>query len=280
MKKLKQILSNKNTVTLIAAVLIVVVLYFFYNWRVSQATSPIRVPYAIQEIAPRTEIKKEMIGYIEIPQSAMKGNVLTNENTQILGMYTNINTTIPLGSLFYRSQVVRREELPDSFLVDIEEGYVAYNFDVNIKSTYGNSMYPGNYVDVYFKGVDDTGKLMIGKLIENVKILAVKDSAGRHVFETTTEERTPSQIIFAVTNEIHMLLRKAEYIRNAEIILVPINSKPLTDSGEEITINVTSETIKEYINSKATEVDDTTEDTDDTETNENVEDNTNPETTE
>ena len=280
MKKLKQILSNKNTVTLIAAVLIVVVLYFFYNWRVSQATSPIRVPYAIQEIAPRTEIKKEMIGYIEIPQSAMKGNVLTNENTQILGMYTNINTTIPLGSLFYRSQVVRREELPDSFLVDIEEGYVAYNFDVNIKSTYGNSMYPGNYVDAYFKGVDDTGKLMIGKLIENVKILAVKDSAGRHVFETTTEERTPSQIIFAVTNEIHMLLRKAEYIRNAEIILVPINSKPLTDSGEEITINVTSETIKEYINSKATEVDDTTEDTDDTETNENVEDNTNPETTE
>ena len=55
MKKLKQILSNKNTVTLIAAVLIVVVLYFFYNWRVSQATSPVRVPYAIQAIAPRTE---------------------------------------------------------------------------------------------------------------------------------------------------------------------------------------------------------------------------------
>ncbi len=274
MKKLKQILSNKNTVTLIAAVLIVVVLYFFYNWRVSQATSPIRVPYAVQEIAPRTEIKKEMIGYIEIPQSAMKGDVLTNENTQILGMYTTVNAKIPAGSLFYRSQVVRKEELPDSFLISIEDGYVPYNFDVNIKSTYGNSMYPGNYVDVYFKGIDDSGKLMIGKLIENVKILAVKDSAGRHVFESTTEDRTPSQIIFAVTNEIHLLLRKAEYIRNAEVILVPTNAS-LQENGEEIKINVTSETIKTYINDKSTEVDSniendtedtTTDDTDDTTT--------------
>ena len=33
---------------------------------------------------------------------------------------------------------------------------VAYNFKVNTLTTYGNSMYPGNYVDVYFKGVDGT----------------------------------------------------------------------------------------------------------------------------
>ena len=251
MKKLKQILSNKNTVTLIAAILIVLVLYFFYNWRVNQATSPIRIPYALQTIAPRTEITKDMIGYLEIPQSAIKGNVLTNENTQILGMYTNVNATIPTGSLFYSSQLVREEELPDSFLIDIEDGYVAYNFSVDIKSTYGNSMYPGNYVDVYFKGVGEDGLLMVGKLVENVKILAVKDSTGHHVFETTTEDRTPSQIIFAVTEEVHLLLRKAEYVRNAEIILVPTNTSLQLD-GEEAPITVTSETIRQYINSQAT----------------------------
>ena len=65
MKKLKQVLSNKNTVTIIAAILIVLVLYFFYNWRVSQATSPIRVPYATQTIPPRTQITDDMIGYVE-----------------------------------------------------------------------------------------------------------------------------------------------------------------------------------------------------------------------
>ena len=115
MKKLKQILSNKNTVTLIGIVLGVLVLYFFYNWRVNQATSPVRVPYALQAIDPRNEITNDMIGYLEIPQSSMKGNVLTNANTQILGMYTQTN--IPAGSLFYASQLVRKENLPDSFLI-------------------------------------------------------------------------------------------------------------------------------------------------------------------
>ena len=91
MKKLKQILSNKNTVTFIAAILIVLVLYFFYNWRVDQATSPIRVPYAIQTIAPRTKITEDMIGYLEIPQSSIKGNVITNSKYLIdnqTDMYT------------------------------------------------------------------------------------------------------------------------------------------------------------------------------------------------
>ena len=253
MKKLKQFLSNKNVVTFIGAILIVLVLYIFYNFRVNQAISPLRIPYAVQAIPPRTKITKDMIGYLEINQAAVKGNVLTNENTQILGMYTNVNSTIPAGSLFYSSSIVKEEELPDSFLINIPDGYIAYNFDVSMKSTYGNSMYPGNYVDVYFKGIDDTGLLMVGKLVENVKILAVKDSAGRHVFENTTEERAPSQIIFAVTNDIHLLLRKAEYINNVEVILVPTNAS-LKVENQELQINVTSETIKEYIESRSTTV--------------------------
>lgn len=256
MKKLKQILSNKNTVTVIAALLIVLVLYFFYNWRLNQATSPIKVPYANQTINPRTKITSDMISYVDIPSASIKGNVITNAN-DIINKYTNVNASIPAGSLIYQSQIVRQEELPDSFLIDIEEGYVPYNFDVDIKSTYGNSIYPGNYVDVYFKGIQD-GKLMVGRLLENVKVLAVKDSSGRHVFETNDSDRTPSQIIFAVTPEIHLLLRKAEYINGVEIILVPNNtSLKLEDSEEEVAINVKSETIKNYIEERSVYVDET-----------------------
>ena len=256
MKKLKQILSNKNTVTFIAALLIVLVLYFFYNWRLNQATSPIKVPYANQTINPRTKITSDMISYVDIPSASIKGNVITNAN-DIINKYTNVNASIPAGSLIYQSQIVRQEELPDSFLIDIEDGYVPYNFDVDIKSTYGNSIYPGNYVDVYFKGIQD-GKLMVGRLLENVKVLAVKDSSGRHVFETNDSDRTPSQIIFAVTPEIHLLLRKAEYINGVEIILVPNNtSLKLEDSEEEVAINVKSETIKNYIEERSVYVDET-----------------------
>ena len=213
--KLKNLLANKNVVTIIGAVLIVIVLYAFYKWRVNSAINPITVPYAKETIGPRTKITNDMIGHLEIQQSSLKGNVLTNENTQIVGMYTNVNSTIPAGSLFYEGIVVRYEDLADSFLIDMpkdsEGNYmIAYNYKVNVETTYGNSIYPGNYVDIYFIAKNE-GKIMYGKLATNVKTLAVKDSSGNHVFENVvTEKRTPNQIILAVTEELSSLLRVAE----------------------------------------------------------------------
>ena len=153
--KLKNLLANKNVVTILGAILIVIVLYAFYMWRVNSAINPISVPYAKVTIGPRTKITNDMIGYLEIQQSSMKGQVLTNANTQIVGMYTNVNSTIPEGSLFYGELVVEFKDLADSFLIDMpkdsEGKYMeAYNMKVDTDLTYGNSIYPGNYIDIYF----------------------------------------------------------------------------------------------------------------------------------
>ena len=254
--KLKNLLANKNVVTIFGVILIVIVLYGFYNWRVKQAIDPIRVPIANRTIGPRTEITIDMIDYVDIQQTAIRGDILTNVNNdnqpkKIIGRYTNVNCTIPAGSFFYDGLVILPSELPDSFLddKDFKEGMVAYNFNVDMTSTYGNSIYPGNYVDVYFKGVQD-GKIILGKLVQNVKVLAVKDSSGKHVFENMEENRSPSQIIFAVTSEIHELLRTAEYISQAELILVPTNVSYKYADSSEIVTEITSEEIKTFIEEK------------------------------
>ena len=250
--KLKNLLANKNVVTIIGAVLIVIVLYAFYKWRVNSAINPISVPYAKETIGPRTKITNDMIGHLEIQQSSLKGNVLTNENTQIVGMYTNVNSTIPAGSLFYEGIVVRYEDLADSFLIDMpkdsEGNYmIAYNYKVNVETTYGNSIYPGNYVDIYFIAKNE-GKIMYGKLATNVKTLAVKDSSGNHVFENVvTEKRTPNQIILAVTEELSSLLRVAESIDDAKLILVPTNVSYRYENKDEIVTEVNDDDVKAYI---------------------------------
>jgi len=249
--KLKNLLANKNVVTILGAVLIVIVLYAFYKWRVNTAINPISVPYAKVTIGPRTKITNDMIGYLDIQQSSMKGNVLTNANTQIVGMYTNVNSTIPEGSLFYEGIIVRFEDLADSFLIDMpkdsEGNYLtAYNFKVNTETTYGNSIYPGNYVDIYYIAREE-GKIMYGKLATNVKALAVKDAAGNHVFENITENRQPSQVILAVTEDLSSLLRIAESISDSKLILVPTNATYRYESEDEITLEVDDADIKSYI---------------------------------
>lgn len=254
--KLKNLLANKNVVTILGAIVIVVVLYAFYMWRVNSAINPISVPYAKQTIGPRTKITNDMIGYLDIQQSSIMGNVLFNAERDIINMYTNINSTIPEGSLFYEGIIVRFEELADSFLIDMpkdENGnYMeAYDFKVNTSSTYGNSIYPGNYIDIYFTRKDDNateGLVLYGKVASNVKVLAVKDSAGNHVFENTTANRQPSQMILAVNEELLSLLRVAEKISNSELILVPTNvSYRYEDTETQITTQISDEDIKTYI---------------------------------
>ena len=132
MKKLKQILSNKNTVTLFGLILILLVLYVFYNIRVNQATTPIRVPYAIQTIPARTKITKDMIGYLEITQSALKGDIYTHEN-QIINNVLYSRYEIPNGSLFYVDALCEEKKLPDSWMLQMAEGMVPSNFDVTMK---------------------------------------------------------------------------------------------------------------------------------------------------
>lgn len=243
--KLRNLLANKNVVTILGAILIVIVLYAFYNWRVNQAISPIRVPYAKVAIGPRTEITSEMIAYLDIQEAALKGNVLTNPNTQIVGMYTNVNSTIPQGSMFYKEALVRFEDLPDSYMIEMPDDMVPYNFSVNMKSTYSNSIYPGNIIDIYFKAVDN-GKIIVGKLASNVKVYAVRDSNGINVFENINDNRSPAQIILGVTKEMHEMLRVAEYISNAEIIIVPTN-KSYKEDANEIVTEITSDELRAFI---------------------------------
>ena len=163
------------------------------------------------------------------------------------------------------------DKIPDSAFADIPDGYTIYSLGVNLHTTYGNSICPENYIDLYLKATDDSGKIIFGKLIESIEVLDVKDNSGNHVFETTAESRTPSELLFAVPDEMYLLLMKAGYISGGvEIIPVPINASYSENPGETL---VSSEYIKNFILSKTAAIPDnviqnTTTNTDDVENNE------------
>lgn len=251
MSGLKRFLTNKNTITILGVLLIIGILYFGYNYAVSMATESITVPYAKVAIQPRTRVTEDMIGHVKVLKSTLKGKTITDD-AKVIDKYININAYIPEGSLFYADSLIEKEELPDIALTEIPNGTVAFNLSVDINSTYGNSIYPNNYIDIYFKAINDDGKVMVGKLLENVKVLAVKDKSGNHVFEDTSANRTPASIIFAVSEEIHLLLRKATYLSGGdtrvELIPVPTNESMQTTPG---TTAITSTVIVNYINSRS-----------------------------
>lgn len=243
---LKRFIRNKNTVTILGVIAIIAILYFSYNAQIEKQVSPIRgIPVANQTIQPRTLITEEMIDYIDIAPIVLQNNVLTSANA-VVGKYTNHNTVIPKGSLFYTDVLVSKDELPDSAFEKIKEGEVVVKLPVDMESTYGNSIFPGNKIDIYMKAETIEGQIMVGKLIENVEVIAVKDSSGRHVFENTLEERTPSILIFGLKPDLQILLLKAMYLqsRSVEIFPVPHGGTGVKPGETQIS----SQNLKDFIN--------------------------------
>ena len=249
---LKKFLGNKNTVTILGVIVCIFILYVGSNYRINKVVTLVRVPYANQNIQPKTLITTEMVSYMEVPQAFLVGSYYSDANS-IVGKYSNYNTIIAQGSLFYQALLVDEKYLPDNSLQNVPEGYTVVNYPVNISTTYANSMMPGEYINIYYKSVNDDGKIMFGKFISNIEILAVKDSSGQHVFESSEESRVPAYMLFAVPESTHLLLRKALYLTeyDVELLLVP-NTQTLT---EEDAVSVNSEEIKAFIEEKTEMVD-------------------------
>lgn len=244
----KRFLKNKNTVTIIGVILVILVLFFGYRYQINKATSPVAgIPVAAITIQPRTKVTSDMVDTISVAPILLQSNVYRTK-AQVVDKYTNYNTVIPAGSMFYFETLVSESELPDSALLSLEAGQVPYNFPVNMQLTYYNSIYPNNYIDIYMKATNENGTLMVGKLIENVKVLAVKDAQGRHVFENSEESRTPAALIFGVSDELNILLRKASYMSNFSVELFPVPHGVNGYTEVPGATAVSSQTLRDFIN--------------------------------
>lgn len=251
---IKKFFTNKNTVTVVGVLAAVIVLYVGYNWRIKSTLQTRTVPYAKETITAGEQITQDMIGQMEVSPALLKGDVILDASS-VIDKYASSDGVIPEGSLFYGRCVVEKEQLAASRILEYPDGYVLYNFPVNTELTYGNSMYPNNYIDIYLKAInkldennpDQADKIMVGKLLENVKILSVLDSNGDPVFANMEEKKSPALIIFAVPEEYHILLRKAGFLRtyDTELIPVPTAESLKEEPGE---VKLSSNDLKDFIN--------------------------------
>lgn len=241
-------ISNKNTVTILGVLIGIIVLYVGYNYRVNKSVEKVKVPCAAAELTSRQIITSDNVSSCEIPRSLVSKftNIITQSN-QVINKYVSYGTTIPENSFFYSTAIMTSDEMPDSAFNDIPDGNTIFSLSVNLSSTYGNSIYPGNYIDLFLKAQTPEGLLIYDKFIESIEVLAVKDSQGRHVFETTVEDRTPAELLFSVPDELYLLLSKARFLSGVTITPVPRNAEYSKDPSET---KISSEYIRDFVMAK------------------------------
>lgn len=239
----KKFFTNKTTVTILGVVVGVAVLFGFYTYRVNNAVNPTRVPVATRTIAATEEITSADIKMEEIGSSFLTDDIITSTN-ELVGKYINTGTSIPEGGMFYTSQIVEKEELPNSIFDEIPDGYTIYQLRVNNESTYANSIFPGDRIDLYMTTTQDD-LIYFGEFIRSIEVLAVRDANGENVFDVTSG-RTPAWLLFAVPTDMYRYLKVAEYIANVTITPVPRNRTYNTESGST---EITNEELLQMIQS-------------------------------
>jgi hypothetical protein len=190
-----------------------------------------------------------MIGTRKVPGGVVKSGALTNRS-QIEGKYVSNKAVIPINGLFYSSMVVDWDEMPSSEFEDIPDCYTVYALRVNSESTYGNSIFPGNYIDLYYrtsKVVNRQQVVWFGKFIESIKVLSVTDGTGSNVFETNGTPGQPSYLLFSVPNKVFRLLKIAE---RSSGVIIPVQRNANYSKNPKPTMIVNS-SIEEEIRSYA-----------------------------
>lgn len=246
---IQRFLRNKNTVTILAILAGIIVLWYFYNYRVNQAITTIPIPYAIETIDSGKKIETDNIEYKQITQSTTKDSDIITDMSYLQDKYICTGTSVPANGFFYKSQVCEKQELPNSIFDNIPDGYTVYTLNVDNEMTYANSIMPGDYIDLYMQATDEDRQVLYGSLIESIEVLAVRDSSGKDVFWDTTAGDS-AFLLFAVPDDYHKLLNISELISGYSIKITPVpRSASYTQNPGETQIS--SQTLYNFIMSKA-----------------------------
>ena len=202
---------------LIAVITSVLVLLFAasVNLRAEQKLDLKTTWIAARDIPPRTRITEEDLLETEIPGAYLLDHTL-NEKEEILGKYTDIQGMIPAGSAFFKDMLKEEKDLPDNPTAQLREGQSAYTLETDLAKL-GGTILPGQKVDIYASMTDRDGSPVSGCLIENARVIAVKDHKGLDL-DDPESTGTPYLTILAVMRKDLPYLSAAETAGSLRLI--------------------------------------------------------------
>lgn len=244
--KIRNLLLNRNTVTILGVLAGVIALWIAYSITLDRAVKPQKVPVANKVLTAGTIITKDDIEYVEVNGEALRKSSVVTSSSQLIGYYVKNDTSIAIGEMFYKDQVITKDKLIERDLERVPENYKMYWLKSNNKTTYANSIYPGDKIDLWLLTKVD-GKWIYEEFIKNIEVLSVKDEKGQNVFDVTSG-REPAWLSFAVDTEMYSYLKKVEYLANMSIYPVPVNKN---NQEEEAKTEISNQELIKIIDSLA-----------------------------
>lgn len=244
---IKHFFANPNTLTFIFVLVLIGIVYVVYSNMVNKAVSPTTLIYANDNIASETMITSDVLSTTQISGTYVStiGSKLVQGRGNAIDHRVKKGYNILKNSFIYTDAIEAEANTKvGTDFDDIPDNYSIYKMKTNFHSTYGCSIMPGNYIDVYAE-TKENGKLVFRKFITSIQVKKVTDSEYNDVFKTLKNTScNPTYIYFEVPNDIHELLKLAE-MAGIDLIIVPRNSNyslnPKPSEIDEVIKNIVEE---------------------------------------
>lgn len=179
---------------------------------------------------PRERITKDHIMTIAMPQNTIPNNVLIKEE-DIIGKVVAFETHLFRGMFFFEDAIEDMDETKDAPLLRLKANQVAVSLGVDVVKSLGNTLLPGQYVDIVFTLSIRNENPLVDTIFFDVRVLAVKDRYGLDMHDPKSQ-RTPHVILLAIdhqhVNDFYLALRKGQ------MDLVPIANQSMIDHEARI----------------------------------------------
>ncbi len=199
---MKKKIVIKGILCLICMVVCVYLFNFLIQLRVNYALSLTTTYVAAKDLMPRTLIRDEDLIEVRIAKDYVMDHTLKKKE-DIVGKYTTIQGLIPAGSPIYERMVEKKTNIKDHPVTMLLDDQADFVMETDVAKL--GSVIAGQRVNIHLTINNRDGNTMTGMLIENARVLIVKDHQGMDV---TNEESTgiPYFVELAVNqNDIELL---------------------------------------------------------------------------
>lgn len=215
----------RKVLALVVAAIAVIAVYFYTETTIQSEIAPTKIVVATGDIPPHTEIKPENVIMIEVPGKALPQNhTYASKVEDVVGKWTVEGYGVHAKGFVNMDKLLPKSELPDSGLLELQEGEYAFSTQVDLETSHGNTIRPGTKVDLYLsatfslrdlspnmiksQGWNDSEEFMddrvyyFGRVAVEARVIEVKDNRGNKVF--TPDDYTNSDQSQKASNKQQM----------------------------------------------------------------------------
>lgn len=198
-----------------SVIVILLANFLMFKIAVKREVNMKSIPVAKETIYPRTKIKKEDLDYLEVPEVFVNDLMIIDE-TEIINMYSDIQTTIPKHSVFYKESLFKEADLPDYPSILLKDNQVVYTINTDLVKMSGNSIVVGQKIDLYTTLSIRNEKPLVDLLVSSVRVVGIKDKKGFDINHPDSS-KIPFIVLIALDKDIMPLIRACDEISTMEL---------------------------------------------------------------